>query len=391
MNRFLNGVRVLEMGNFISGPYAGQLLAELGADVIKIEKPEGGDPFRSFSDNMMSPQFCAYNRGKRSVTLDVSQPKGREAFLKLIDTADVLLENFRPDVLERLSLGYDVLKARNPGLIYCNISGFGPDGPYTKRPAYDTVAQSMSGFFSQVLDPERPRILGPAIADAVSGLYAALGIAAGLAKRGTSGEGHRLDVAMLEVMAAFSADPVTQYLMNGRSPRPYDRAALSQSFALRCADDRLVGLHLSSPQKFWDALMAAVGRSEIATDPRFASREGRVKNYDALCDALGEAFGAHTRAEWEERLKKHDVPYAPVLDFAEVCDDPQIVHMQTFFESVHPQLGATRAVQGPIWCDRQREVPVLHPPVLGEHTDEQLLAAGMSAQEIADLRAAKVI
>jgi len=379
------------MGSFISGPYAGQLLAELGADVIKIERPEGGDPFRSFSKDMLSPQFCAYNRGKRSVTIDVSQPKGREAFLKLVDSADVLLENFRPDVLERLSLGYEVLKARNPGLIYCNISGFGPDGPYAKRPAYDTVAQSMSGFFSQLLDPERPRILGPAIADAISGLYAALGIAAALTERNKTGKGHRLDVAMVEAMAAFSADPATQYLMNGRSPRPYDRASLSQSFALKCSDGRLLGLHLSSPQKFWDALMAAVSRPDIAEDPRFISREGRVKNYDALCDALGAAFAVHTRPEWEARLKEYDVPYAPVLDFTEVSEDPQIVHMKTFFDAPHPQLGTLRGIQGPIWCDRQREVPVLHPPILGEHTDEQLRQVGMGDQEIADLKAAKAV
>lgn len=391
MIRFLSGVRVIEMSSFISGPYAGQLLAELGADVVKIEKPDGGDPFRSFTSDMLSPQFCAYNRGKRSVTLDVGQPAGREAFLKLIDTADVLLENFRPDVLERLSLGYEALKARNPALIYCNISGFGPDGPYAKRPAYDTVAQSMSGFFSQLLDPERPRILGPAIADAISGLYAALGIAAALVKRGTSGEGHRIDVPMLEVMAAFSADPVTQYLINGKSPGPYDRAALSQSFALRCADGRLVGLHLSSPQKFWDGLMAAVARPDITADPRFASRQGRVKNFDALCDVLGEAFSAHPRPVWEERLKKHDVPYAPVLDFAEVAADPQIRHMKTFFESVHPSLGQVRAVQGPIWSDRQREEPDLPPPLLGAHTEEQLRAVGYTAQQIEQLRMAKAI
>lgn len=391
MNKFLNGVRVLEMGNFISGPYAGQLLAELGAEVIKIEKPDGGDPFRSFSKDMLSPQFCAYNRGKRSVTIDVSEAQGREVLLKLVDSADVLLENFRPDVLDRLGIGWDVLSARNPRLIYCNISGFGPDGPYAKRPAYDTVAQSMSGFFSQLLDPERPRILGPAIADAISGLYAALGIASALVKRGVDGRGHRLDVAMVEAMAAFSADPATQYLMNGRSPRPYDRAALSQSFALRCSDGKLIGLHLSSPQKFWDGLIAAIERPDIASDGRFSSREGRVQNYDALCDALGDAFGSRTRQDWEGRLKKNDVPYAPVLDFAEVSEDPQIVHMRTFFSASHPQLGTIRGVQGPIWCDRERDVPVLHPPVLGEHTDEQLRLAGLSDQEIGDLRTARAI
>jgi crotonobetainyl-CoA:carnitine CoA-transferase CaiB-like acyl-CoA transferase len=284
LNRLLDGVRVLELGNFISGPYTGQLLAEMGAQVVKIEKPEGGDPFRSFSKNLLSPQFCAYNRGKRSITLDLNKPAGRDLLLRLVDRFDVLVENFRPDVMDRLGVGWAVLHARNPRLIYCNISGFGPDGPSAKRPAYDTVAQSMSGFFSQLLDPDRPRIAGPAIADAVSGLYAAFGIASALVSRARDGVGHRLDVPMVEVMAAFSADPVTQYLADGRAPGPYDRASVSQSFALRCADDKLIGLHLSSPPKFWEALLTAMERPDIGRDSRFCERRGRIKNFDALCN-----------------------------------------------------------------------------------------------------------
>lgn len=391
MNRLLDGVRVLELGNFISGPYAGQLLAEMGAEVIKIEKPDGGDPFRSFSKNMLSPQFYGYNRGKRSVTVDLNNPAGRDLLLRLADQADVLLENFRPDVMDRLGVGWDVLHARNPRLIYCNISGFGPDGPYAKRPAYDTVAQSMSGFFSQLLDPDRPRIAGPAIADAISGLYAAFGIASALAARTRDGVGHRLDVPMVEVMAAFSADPLAQYFANGRAPGPYERASVSQSFALRCADGKLIGLHLSSPPKFWESLLAAIERPDIGRDPRFAERSGRTRNFNALCDVLGEAFATRPRAEWEERLRRHDVPHAPIYDFSEVERDPQIVHLGTFFTQDHPQLGPLRGVQGPVWCDRAREVPELPPPALGEHTDEQLRGAGYSDSELAELRAAGVV
>jgi crotonobetainyl-CoA:carnitine CoA-transferase CaiB-like acyl-CoA transferase len=391
LNRLLDGVRVLELGNFISGPYAGQLLAEMGAEVVKIEKPEGGDPFRSFSNKLLSPQFCAYNRGKRSVTLDLNKPAGRDLLLRLVDRSDVLVENFRPDVMDRLGIGWDVLHARNPRLIYCNISGFGPDGPSAKRPAYDTVAQSMSGFFSQLLDPDRPRIAGPAIADAISGLYAAFGIASALASHARDGVGHRLDVPMVEVMAAFSADPVTQYLTDGRAPGPYDRASVSQSFALRCADGKLIGLHLSSPPKFWEALLTAMERPDIGRDPRFCERSGRMKNFDTLCDVLGEVFAALPRAQWEERLRRHDVPHAPVYDFSEVEHDPQIVHLGTFFTQSHPQFGSLRGVQGPVWCDRAREVPTLPPPALGEHTGEELRRAGLADDEIAALRAASVI
>lgn len=391
MNRFLDGFRVIEIGNFISGPYTGQLLAEMGADVIKVEKPDGGDPFRSFSKNLLSSQFCAYNRGKRSVTADMNTAGGREFVLRLVDGADALVENFRPDVLPRLGLGWDVLRERNPKLIYCNISGFGPDGPYAKRPAYDTVAQSMSGFFSQLLDPERPRIAGPAMADAISGLYAALAISSALAGRGKDGKGHRLDVSMVEAMAAFGTDPLSHFFDKGKAPGPYDRAAVSQSFALRCADGKMIGLHLSSPQKFWDALIAAIERPDINEDARFSSREGRVKNYDALCEALGSAFATRSRDEWEPRLRKEDVPYAPILDYQEVENDPQIQHMQTFYTLPHPDLGTVRGIQSPVFCDRTREVPELPPPPLGKHTAEQARLAGYTDAQIEELRASKAI
>ena len=391
MNRHLAGVRVLELGNFISGPYAGQLLAEMGAEVIKVERPQGGDPFRSFDGGQFSPQFCAYNRGKRSVTIDINTPAGRDVLLKLVEGADVLLENFRPDVLNRLGLGWEVLQQKNPRLIYCTISGFGPDGPYADRPAYDTVAQSMSGFFSQLLDPERPRIAGPAMADAISGLYAALGIAAALAGRAKDGRGHRLDLAMVEAMAAFATEPFAGFFATGRAPGPYDRAAVSQSFALRCADDGMIGLHLSSPKKFWESLLTAIERPDLGRDPRFSSRAGRVSNYPALCDALGQVFIRRSRSEWEQRMRQHDVPHAPIYSFPEVLEDQQIAHLGTFYTPNPARQGASRAVHGPLWCDRRRDEPDLPPPALGEHTDQQLRLIGLSDEKIAELRAAQAI
>ncbi len=387
----LDGVRVLEMGAFITGPYAGQLLAELGAHVTKIEKPGSGDPFRGFTPGELSPQFCAYNRGKRSVALDISMPAGRDALLKLSAGADVVLDNFRPDVLDRLGLGWDVLRAGNPALIYCNISGFGPDGPYARRPAYDTVAQSMSGFFSQLLDPERPRIAGPAIADAVSGLYAALAIAAALAGRARDGKGHRLDVPMVEAMAAFGTEPLSSYFARGTPPGPYDRAAASQSFALRCADGGMVGLHLSSPQKFWDSLRAAIGPSVLDSDARFASRAGRMEHFAALSDTLAGLFAARDRAVWEDRLRANDVPHAPIYDLAEMVADPQIAHLGTIYDLPHARLGTLRAVQSPVWCDRARAPTTLPPPDLGEHTEQELRSAGLADGEIKALRDAGAI
>ena len=389
MNRFLVGMRVLEIGNFISGPLAGQLLAEMGAEVIKIERPDGGDPFRHFTGEHMSPQFCAHNRGKRSVVLDFNDPTGKEAMLRLAETADAVVENFRPDVLDRLGIGWEAMRARNPRLIYCSISGFGPGGPYAKRPAYDTVAQAMSGFFSQLLDPERPRIPGPAIGDAISGMYAAFPISSALAGRGRDGKGHRLDVPMVEAMAAFSTDCFSRYYAKQATPGPYERAAVSQSFAVRCSDGKFVGLHLSSPQKFWDALMAAVDKPEIASDPRFGSRGSRVDNYDALSDVLNKAFLARTREEWMARLDANDVPYAPIYAFEELEADPQIGHLGTIYTIDHPTLGPLKAVQSPVFCDGEREVSPSGPPELGEHSKAELKALGFSEQEIAKITGGK--
>jgi len=391
MNRLLDGVRVLELGNFITGPCAGQLLAELGAEVTKVERPDGGDPFRGFAGAQFSPQFCAYNHGKRSVTVDITLPQGREVLLRLVARCDVLIENYRPGVLERAGLGWEVLKMHHPRLIYCAISGFGPDGPYADRPAYDTVAQAMSGFFSQVLDPERPRIPGPAMADTITGVYAAFGIAAALAERARTGVGHRLDVAMVEAMAAFAAEPFAGFFATGRSTGPYDRAAMSQSFALKCADGRVIGVHLSSPQKFWEALLAAIERPDLAKDPRFLRRPDRMANFAQLCDELAAIFIQRPRREWEERLQRHDVPHAPVHTLGEAVEDPQMVHLGTFRTSPHPQLGTVRGVNAPIWCDRSRTPLDLPVPALGEHTEEQLGLAGFGADEIAALRAAKAV
>ncbi len=388
MLHLLDGVRVLELGAFITGPYAGQLLAEFGAHVTKIEKPGSGDPFRGFTPGERSPQFCAYNRGKYSVALDIGVPAGRDALLRLAAGADVLLDNFRPDVLDRLGLGWETLQDVNPAMIYCNISGFGPDGPYAKRPAYDTVAMAMSGFSSQLLDPDRPRIAGPAIADAVSGLYAALAIAAALAGRARDGKGHRLDVPMLEAMAAFATEPLAGVFARGTPPGPYDRAAASQSFAVRCADGGMIGLHLSSPQKFWDSLRSAIGPSTLDGDDRFASRAGRMEHFAALGEALSGLFAARTRAEWEERLRAADVPHAPVYSLPEMMADPQVVHLGTIYDIPDARLGSIRAVQSPVWCDRARAPTTLPPPMLGEHTEQALRGAGLGDDDIGALRAA---
>lgn len=363
--KVLEGVRVLELGGLITAPFAAMMLADLGADVIKIENPAGGDSFRGGS---YSPRFVAYNRGKRSVTLDLATGEGREALLALVARSDVLVENFRAGVLDRLQLGWDVLHAANPRLILCSITGFGADGPYRDRPAFDAVGLAISGMASLFVDPENPELCGPTIADNVTGMYACYGVLGALYERERSGVGRRVEVNMLEASIAFMPDPFANALLGGAKVGRLTRVAASQSYAVTCADGKLLALQLSTQEKFWQGLLAALERPELAEDARFTSRSARVRNYVALRAVLREAFAARDRAAWMERLERHDVPFAPVYEVAEVPGDVQVRHLRTFYELRHPHEGPAIGIRRPVRIDGRREGAELPPPALGEHT-----------------------
>jgi len=241
----LSGIRVVEQGTFITGPCAGMMLADLGADVIKVESPTG-DPYRSYQGGQFSPHFQAYNRNKRSVALDLARDADRVLFEQLIGSADVYIQNFRPGTAERLGAGVERLRQLNPRLVYGSISGFGARGPYAERPSYDSVAQALSGFLSVVVDPERPRFMGPALADAITGIYAAYGILAALVARARDERGSHVEVSMLEAMAHFSVEPFAAFFALGRAPSFSDRPRLAQAHILRTRDGGLIALHLSS-------------------------------------------------------------------------------------------------------------------------------------------------
>jgi len=241
----LSGIRVVEQGTFITGPCAGMMLADLGADVIKVESPTG-DPYRSYQGGQFSPHFQAYNRNKRSVALDLARDADRVLFEQLIGSADVYIQNFRPGTAERLGAGVERLRQLNPRLVYGSISGFGARGPYAERPSYDSVAQALSGFLSVVVDPERPRFMGPALADAITGIYAAYGILAALLARARDERGSHVEVSMLEAMAHFSVEPFAAFFALGRAPSFSDRPRLAQAHILRTRDGGLIALHLSS-------------------------------------------------------------------------------------------------------------------------------------------------
>ena len=374
----LRDVRVLEQGTFITGPACGMLLADLGADVIKIEQPGTGDPFRAFKGGLYSPHFQTYNRNKRSITLDTKAAGDRERLYELVRTADVYIQNFRPGVAEKHALGEQQLRELNPRLVYCSISGFGATGPSANRPSYDTVAQAASGYLGLLVNPANPRVVGPAIADAVTGFYAAYGVLGALHERSLTGKGCTVEVSMLEAMAHFNLDAFTHYYSAGEVMGPYSRPSVSQSYVLECADGKWVALHMSSPEKFWQGLANAIERPDIFQDPRFATREARIANQDALIELLGGIFRARTREQWCTRLLAEDVPHAPMYDTSEALEDPQAQHLQLLVSARHATMGEFRTVRPPVSFDGQRTLGVRPPPTLGEHNAE--LAAMLAAR-----------
>ena len=370
MSKVLEGITVLEQGTFITGPAAGMLLADLGANVIKIEQPETGDPFRAFKGGLYSPHFQTYNRNKRSITLNTKQADDARIFDSLVQEADVYIQNFRPGAAERLGAGEHRLRELNPRLIYCAISGFGQTGPAAGRPAYDTVAQAASGFLNLLINPENPRVVGPAIADALTGFYAAYGILGALVERSRTGVGRSVEVSMLEAMCHFNLDAFTHYFAEGDVMGPYSRPSVSQSYTLKCSDGKWVALHMSSPEKFWRGLAEAIERPEIFQDERFATREARIGNQDQLIKVLGAVFASRPRDEWCLRLEQHDVPHAPVYDTSEALQDPQAKHLQLEIHGEHPTVGTWRTVRSPVSFDGVKPTDVVPPPLLGEHNDE---------------------
>ncbi|MDP9428067.1 MAG: CoA transferase [Actinomycetota bacterium] len=367
----LTGLRVLDLGSYISGPCAAVLLAEMGADVVKVEPPQG-DPFRSWESGGLNATFVAFNRGKRSVTLDLKDDADRCALLELARTADVVIENFRPGVMERLGIDWDVLSASNPGLVHCSISGFGSSGPYATMPAYDGVALGYSGLAGLLLDPEDPRLRGPALADAITGHSAAFAVLAALHSRHRTGRGEHLEVSMLGALVHFLHSAVAKNVVEGRDETPYLRPHSSQAYVWSARDGRQVLVHMSSPPKFWEGLCAAVGRPDLAADPRFAQRRDRQASYEVLRTELAPVFAGRDRDEWLEVLQAHGVPCAPVNAVSEALRDPQLQHLGIIDVLDEPGIGPMPQIRPPALFGGAALPAVGRAPYLGEHTDELL-------------------
>jgi formyl-CoA transferase len=386
MTGALDGIKILEVANYVTGPFASMLMADLGAQVIKIETPGQGDPFRGWGEKLYSGTFCSLNRNKKSVTVDIRESEGREILLKLAARSDVLIENFRPGAMEKRGLGYDAVREVNPKIVYCSISGFGQNGPYRDLPGYDTVGQALSGLLSLLTDPEKPQGMGISLSDHLTGIYACYGVLAALVNRMITGEGQRIDTSLLQATLSFTAENVARYFETGVVPRRAYRTHTAGVFAFVDQDGLPFIIHLSSPEKFWRGLLEAVGQKEWANDPLFSSKKARTENYVSLSERLQEIFRSGQREDWLRRLQEQDVPCAPLNTMEEALKDPQVREYGFPIEVEHPRMGKVRLLGSGINLSRTPPRIETPPPVLGEHTEETLGVLGYDAAAISQLK-----
>jgi crotonobetainyl-CoA:carnitine CoA-transferase CaiB-like acyl-CoA transferase len=368
----LDEIRVLEFASYVSGPFAGMLLSDLGAEVIKVETTDGGDPFRMWGKTDYNGTFGSMNRNKKSVTLDLKSDSGRAAARKLALSADVIIENFRAGAMDRLGLSYETLAADNPRLVYCSITGFGSEGPYRNRPGYDTVGQAMSGLLGILTDRRAPQPMGISLSDHLSGTFAAYGILAALMARHRTGRGQKVETSLLQATLAFVGENAATYFEDGRVPSRATRCARAQVFAFTADDGLPFVVHLSSPEKFWRGLLRVIDRQAFATDERFHTREQRVKNYDALMAELTGAFKTKTRAQWLGLLEAEDVPAGPINTIEEVFADPQVIALDMRKQLPHPTRGSVSVVGNPVRLSATPPLAKTAAPELGADNEALL-------------------
>lgn len=388
MNQLLEGVRVLDLSNVLAGPFCGYQLALFGADVIKVESPDGGDLARqlgadpALNAQHMGTSFLAQNANKRSMVIDLKSEQGRQAFLALVEASDVVLENFRPGVMERLGLGHEHLRDLKPSLVCCAISGFGQDGPLAKSPAYDQIIQGRSGVMSITGDSESsPLRVGYPVCDTLGGLMAAFAISSALVRRGQTGEGAFIDVSMLDTAIASMGWIVSNLLIAGQPPVPMGNenftASPSGTFS---TGNGLLNIAANKQEQF-EMLCDAVGAPHLKTDERFAKREARKLHRQALREALESYLRSADAATWEARLNKVGVPSGQVLSVADALAQPQVA--ERGLVTVMPLEGSGRSsinlTASAVLIDGVRPVPKLPPPRLGEHTTQVLNELGISA------------
>ncbi|MEE8581747.1 MAG: CoA transferase [Myxococcota bacterium] len=387
----LDGIRVLDFTRYLAGPFASMLLADYGADVVKIESRKGRE-FRAPGAKRDSYFFLSSNRGKRSLALDYRCDRGRELLFRMLPRFDVLIENFRPGVMDELGLGPALLTERFPRLVYCGISGFGADGPSRSRPGFDQIAQGMSGFMSLTGTRESgPTRAGIAIADLLAGMFATQGIQLALLARERDGRGQVVDTSLLEAMIGVLSWGAGMYFESGEVPGPAGQHhPLSSPYGRFRARDGYLNIAAGN-EAMWEKLACELGAEHWLDDPRFADALARLRHRDALSAEIEAVLATADVEEWVRRLNGAGVPCGPVLDLGQVFADPQVLMREMLVELPHPEVGTFRTTGLPVKLSRTPGRIERRPPLLGEHNDEVLKECGLEAEEIEALRAEQVI
>ncbi len=392
----LQGIRVLDLTRALAGPYCTLMLGDYGADVIKIELPGRGDDTRQWGPPYIeseSAYFLSINRSKRSLTLNLKEPQGKEIFMRLARDADVIVENFTPGVMGRLGIDYDSVKKENSRVVFCSISGFGQTGPYRSKPAYDQMMQGVGGIMSLTGEPDGPpQKMGIALTDIGAGMLGAFAVMTALFHRQHTGEGQYIDISMLDNQVSWLTYQAGTYFGTG-SPPPRLGAAhpnLVPYQAFQCSDAKYVNVAVGN-ERFWQRFCTALGREDLAETPEYAVNRERVKNRAKLVSLLQQEFAKQTAARWVEVLEEAGVPCGAINDLADVFSDPQVLQREMLLEMDHPTAGRIKQTGLPIKFSGTPGALKLPPPVLGQHNAEILSELGYTPDDVSELQRQEII